>query len=63
MAHIAAIEEADVTRDEEDVSSAEEQAALSAEGDAHIRDPSRSASKLVRCRTPRRLDHIYLSPC
>jgi hypothetical protein len=42
MARIAAIEEADDIRDEEDVSSAEEQAAPSSEGDAHTRDPQRS---------------------
>jgi hypothetical protein len=35
MARIAATEEADDIRDEEDVSSAEEQAAPSSEGDAH----------------------------
>jgi Metallo-beta-lactamase superfamily domain len=38
MARIAATEEADDIRDEEDVSSAEEQAAPSSEGDAHVRD-------------------------
>ncbi len=42
MARIAAIEEADGTRDEKDVSSAEEQAAPSSEGDTHTRDPQRS---------------------
>jgi len=41
MARIAATEEADDIRDEEDVSSAEEQAAPSSEGDAHVRNPSR----------------------
>ena len=42
MARIATTEEADGIRDEEDVSSAEEQAAPSSEGDAHTRDPQRS---------------------
>jgi Cft2 family RNA processing exonuclease len=42
MARIAATEETDGIRDEEDVSSAGEQAALSDEGDAHMRDPSSS---------------------
>jgi hypothetical protein len=42
MARITAIEEADGICDEEDVISAEEQAASSTEGDAHIQDPSRS---------------------
>jgi hypothetical protein len=44
MARIAAIEEADDTHDDEGVSSAEEQAAPSSEGDAHIRDPSHPTS-------------------
>ena len=42
MARIATTEETDGIRDEEDVSSAEEQAAPSSEGDAHTRDPQRS---------------------
>jgi hypothetical protein len=42
MARIATTEGADGIRDEEDVSSAEEQAAPSFEGDAHTRDPQRS---------------------
>jgi cleavage and polyadenylation specificity factor subunit 2 len=42
MARIAATEEADGIRDEEDVGGAEEQAAPSGEGDAHMRDPSHS---------------------
>jgi hypothetical protein len=40
MAHIAGTEEADGIRNEKDVSSVEEQAVPSAEGDAHMRDPS-----------------------
>lgn len=42
MARIAATEEADSIRDEEDVGSAEEKAAPSNEGDAHMRDHSHS---------------------
>jgi cleavage and polyadenylation specificity factor subunit 2 len=42
MARIAATEETDGIRDEEDVGGAEEQAAPSDEGDAHMRDPSHS---------------------
>ena len=42
MARIAATEEADSIRDEEDVGGAEEQAVPSNEGDAHMRDPSHS---------------------
>ena len=42
MARIAATEETDDIRDEEDDSSAEEQAAPSHEGDTHIQDPSHS---------------------
>jgi hypothetical protein len=42
MARIAATEEASGTRDEVDVSSTEEQAVPSPEGDAHTRDPLRS---------------------
>lgn len=42
MARIAATEETDGIRDEEDVGSAGEQAAPSDEGDAHMRDPSNS---------------------
>jgi hypothetical protein len=42
MARVSATEDAGVDRDEEGVSSAEEQAAPSDEGDAHMRDPSHS---------------------
>jgi hypothetical protein len=42
MACITATEEADGIGDEEDVSSAEEQAAPTAKGDAHMCDPSHS---------------------
>lgn len=42
MARIAATEETDGIRDEEDVGSAGEQAAPGDEGDAHMRDPSNS---------------------
>jgi len=42
MARIAATEETDGIRDEEDVGSAEERAPPSDEGDVHMRDPSHS---------------------
>jgi hypothetical protein len=42
MARIFATGEVGVVREEENVSSAEEQAAPSDEGDAHMRDPSHS---------------------
>ena len=42
IARIAATKEADGVRDEKDVSGADEQAAPSAKGDVHMRDPSHS---------------------
>jgi cleavage and polyadenylation specificity factor subunit 2 len=42
MARIAATEETDGIRDEEDVGGADEQAAPSDGGDVHMRDPSHS---------------------
>jgi cleavage and polyadenylation specificity factor subunit 2 len=43
MARIAATEEVDGIRDEEDVGGADEQATLRNKGDVHMRDPSTSS--------------------
>ncbi len=77
MARIAATEEADDICAKEDVSSAEEQAASSTEGDAHMRDPQRSTQdnqmdedsppqlhvpKLKYVVTPEEVHDYYLDP-